>query len=142
MAPVVALTTHMQMQVLMLVITLVMVFMAVQLQPESRSHRQGTHHQESNAHEKFRPGGHRLHVDQILEPDRDQGQEHHSCRMPCPPGQTCPQRRQGFAQREGGHRHQMISAANDVNSTRCKTGQDADQQSTTFQKVILQERLG
>ena len=36
----------------------------------------------------------------------------------------------------------MISAANDVDSTGCKTGQDADQQSTAFKKVILQERSG
>ena len=62
--------------------------------------------------------------------------------MSCPPGQTCPQRRQGFAQRERGHRHQVISAADDVNGAGSKTGQDADQQSTAFKKVILQERSG
>ena len=50
------------------------------------------------------------------------------------PGQTCPQRRQWFVQRERGHGHQMISAADDVNGTCCKTGQDADQQSTALKK--------
>ena len=69
MAPVVALTAHMQMQMLVGLVAIVMVFMAVQLQPKGRSHCQSTHHQQSNAHQKFRPGGHRFDVDQILKPD-------------------------------------------------------------------------
>ena len=129
----------MQMQMLVGLIAIVMVFMAVQLQPESRSDCQSTHQQQSNAHQKFRPEGHRLDVDQILEPDRDQSQEHHSGRMTGSPGQTCPQRRQGFAQRERCHGRKMISAADDVNGTGGKTGQDADQQSTDLKKVILQD---
>ena len=60
--------------------------------------------------------------------------------MTSSPSQTCPQRRQGFAQRERGHRHQVISAADDVNGAGGKTGQDADQQSTAFKKIILQDR--
>ena len=69
MTPVVALSTHVQMQVLVRLITLVVVLMTVQLKTEGRSHRQGTHHQESDAHQKLGPGGHRLHMDQILKPN-------------------------------------------------------------------------
>ena len=52
--------------------------------------------------------------------------------MTSSPGQTCPQRRHGLTQRERGHRHQVICAADDMNGAGGKTSQDADQQSTAL----------
>ena len=60
--------------------------------------------------------------------------------MTGPPGQTCTQGRQGLAQRKGSHRHEMISATNDMNSTGSETGEDADQQGPAPKKIILQDR--
>ena len=60
--------------------------------------------------------------------------------MTGPPGEACTQGRQGLAQRKGSHRHEMISATNDVNSTGSETGEDADQQGTAPEKIILQDR--
>jgi hypothetical protein len=60
--------------------------------------------------------------------------------MACPPSEAGTQGRQGLAQRKGSHRHQMISATNDMNSTGSETGEDADQQGTAPKKIILQDR--
>ena len=60
--------------------------------------------------------------------------------MTGPPGEARTQSRHGLTQRKGSHRHQMISATNDVNSTGSETGEDADQQGTAPEKIILQDR--
>ena len=60
--------------------------------------------------------------------------------MTGPPSEAGTQGRQGLAQRKGSHRHQMISATNDMNSTGSETGEDADQQGTAPEKIILQDR--
>ena len=78
MAAVVALAAHMQMQVLMGFDTVMTVLMAVQFQPECRSHSEHPNHQQCYTHQKFRPGGHRFNVGQVLERDGNQGQHHHS----------------------------------------------------------------
>ena len=57
--------------------------------------------------------------------------------MTGPPSEAGTQGRQGLAQRKGSHRHEMISATNDVNSTGSETGEDADQQGTAPKKIIL-----
>ena len=60
--------------------------------------------------------------------------------MTGPPSEAGTQGRQGLAQRKGSHRHEMISATNDMNSTGSETGENADQQGTPPEKIILQER--
>ena len=140
MPAVVALTTNMQMQVLMDFITFVVVFMAVQFEAEGGAHRQATDHQKRHAHQELRPGGHGLHMGQILDPDRDQRQHHHTDGVASTPGQTGPHGRQGLPQRERCHRHEVIGPTDHVNSTGGETGENADQHRTAPKTLILQDR--
>ena len=86
---VIALATHMQVQVLVCRrIGTVAMFMGVQLKAKGRAHSQRSHHQQSDTHQKFCPGGHRLNMSEILEADRHQRQDHDPSGMARSPGQT------------------------------------------------------
>ena len=140
MPAVVALTTHMQVQVMVDFVTVVMVFMAVQFETEGGAHSQATDHQKRHTHQELRPGRHGLHMGQILDPDRDQCQHHNTDGVSSPPGQTGPQGRQRLPQRERCHGHEVVGSTDHVNSTGGETGEDADQHRTAPKTLILQER--
>ena len=72
-ATMIALATHVQVEVPMNRRTVVMVLVAVQLESKSSTHRQATHHQQSNTHEEFSPCRHRFDVNDIFKDDRREG---------------------------------------------------------------------
>ena len=136
MTAVVALTSHMQVQVLVDFVTVVMVFMAVQFETEGGTHSQATDHQKSHAHQKL--------------PQADIASTWARSLMPIaisastitrrsvqPPGQTGPQGRQAL-QGERCHCHKVIGSTDHVNSTGGKTGDNADQHRTAPKTLILQ----
>ena len=137
-ASVVALAAHMQMQVLMagvsltvtvtVIVVLVVVLMTVQLQPEGRAHGEGTDHQQGDANKELRPGGHGLNVSEVLDADGDQGKNDDAGGMTGSPGQSTAAGGAGSVEREGSHRHEVIRAADDMNSACGESGENGDQQ--------------
>ena len=134
MAAVVALATHVQMQVLMagvtltVIMVLMVVLMAVQLQPEGRAHGEGTDHQQGDAHKELRPGGHGLNMSEVLDADGDQGENDDAGGMTGTPGQSTAAGGKGSVEGEGSHRHEVIRAADDMNSACGESGENGDQQ--------------
>jgi hypothetical protein len=126
-ATVIAGTVHMQVKMTMLGGTVVAVLMGVQFQPKGRAHGQGTHHQQGHAHEEFRPGRHGLHMGQVFQPNGDQRQNHNSGGVTGTPSQGVTKGSPWLVQREGRHRHQVISTTDHMNGPGCNTGQKANQ---------------
>ena len=83
----------------------VAMLVAVELQPESRTHSQSTDNQQGDANEKFSPGRHGLDRGEVLETDRDQSQDNHSGRVACSPGQSAAAGRQRTVDGKRSHRH-------------------------------------
>ena len=105
MAPVVAGTTHMQMEVTMLGGSVMTMLMGVQFKPKRGANRQGSQHQQGHTHQKFRPGRHGFDVGQVFEANGDQGKNHDAGGVTGPPGHGMPKGRQRLVQGEGRHRH-------------------------------------
>ena len=92
MAAMVALTPHMKVKMLMGGRPgIVAMLMGVQLQTEGGANGKDTDHQQGDTHKKLSPRGHRLHMDEVLEPDRNKGKDDHPERVTGTPCQTRPQ---------------------------------------------------
>ena len=134
MPAVVALATHMQMEVLMGGSVVVMAMeMGVQLQAKSCAHGENSNHQQRNTDEEFSPGGHGLEMGKILEPNGDESENDHTGGMACAPCQGTAQCLDGSVEREGSHRHEVISTSDDMNGAGGNSSENADQHSSVVQ---------
>jgi hypothetical protein len=95
---VVAGTAHMQVEMAMLMGTVMKMVVSVQLKTERSADRQSTHDQKGDTHKEFRPRRHGLHMGQVFEADGDQGQNHDSGGVTGPPGHGMPKGRQRLVQ--------------------------------------------
>ena len=95
---VVAGTAHMQMEVTMLMGTIMKMIMGVQFKPERGADRQSTHQQESAAHQKIGPCRHCFDMNEVFQADRSEGEHHNANRMTSPPSQPSAQGSDGLSQ--------------------------------------------
>ena len=136
MPAVVALPTHMQMEVLMGGSVVVMAMeMGVQLQAKGCAHGEDPNHQQRNTDEEFSPGGHGLEMGKILEPNGDESENDHTGGMACAPCQGTAQCLDGSVERKGSHRHEVISTSDDVNGAGGNSSENADQHSSVVQRT-------
>ena len=85
---VVVLPPQMQVEVLMGGSDVVMTMgMAVELEAKGSANGEGTDDEQSNPNEEFSPGGHGLHMGEILESNGDESENDHTGGMPRSPGQ-------------------------------------------------------
>ena len=134
MPAVVALATHMQMEVLMGGSVVIMAMdMGVQLQAKGRAHGEDPNHQQSKTDEEFSPGGHGLEMGEVLETNGDEGKNDHTGGMAYTPCQGTAQCLDGSVEREGSHRHEVISTSDDMNGAGGNSSENADQHSSVVQ---------
>ena len=128
MPAVVVLPPQMQVEVLMGGSVVVMTMgMAVELKTEGGANGEGTNDEERHPNKEFSPGGHGLHMGEILESNGEESESDNTGGMPCSPGQCTAQSLEGPVDGEGSHRHEVISTGDDMNGTGCKSSQNADQ---------------
>ena len=85
---VVVLPPQMQVEVLMGGSVVVMTMgMAVELEAKGGANGEGTDDEQSNPNEEFSPGGHGLHMGEILESNGDESENDNTGGMPRSPGQ-------------------------------------------------------
>ena len=125
---VVVLPAQMQVEVLMGGSVVVMTMgMTVELKTEGGANGEGPDDEESHPNKEFSPGGHGLHMGEILESNGDESESDNTGGMPCSPGQCTAQSLEGPVDGEGSHRHEVISTGDDMNGTGCKSSENADQ---------------
>ena len=71
----------------------------------------------------------------ILEPNGDESENDHTGGMACAPCQGTAQCLDGSVEREGSHRHEVISTSDDMNGAGGNSSENADQHSSVVQRT-------